>query len=94
MATNNTREVTVVFSEEAYRRMEDHARRRALGVPNLIVEAIALLEWFDERKDKGETILVKRGRKLERVVSVRPSNRMWEASNQLRAEVARQQGPE
>jgi hypothetical protein len=96
VSPNKTREINVVFSEEAYREMEELARRRRATVPDLIIDGIALLKWFDERMRKREPILIKRGRELKRVVSVSPSDTMIEESRRLEDEVEQQraQGPE
>jgi hypothetical protein len=81
------REVRVVFSEEAYREMEEAASRRRTSIPELILDAIALQKWFDDRMAKKETILVESAGKLERVVTVRPSDQMREESRKLRESV-------
>jgi metal-responsive CopG/Arc/MetJ family transcriptional regulator len=68
--SEETKRVSVNFSQNAYNVLEDLARREGVTVSEALRKAIALNKWFVETQDSGGKILVEENGKLQRIVRI------------------------
>ena len=64
----NVHRVNVNFSEDAYRKLTELAQRKGRSVSDVLRDAIALEQWFDEAKQSGSRVLVEREGKVREVI--------------------------
>jgi Ribbon-helix-helix protein, copG family len=68
--SEETKRVSVNFSQNAYHVLEDLAKREGVTVSEALRKAIALNKWFVETQDAGGKILVEENGKLQRIVKL------------------------
>jgi hypothetical protein len=68
--SDETKRVSVNFSQTAYHVLEDLAKREGVTVSEALRKAIALNKWFVETQDAGGKILVEENGKLQRIVKL------------------------
>lgn len=62
--------VNVNFSDQAYRTLENLASSSGKSMSEVLREAIALKQWFDETRAQGGRILTERNGATREVISV------------------------
>ncbi len=64
----NVHRVNVNFSEDAYQELAKLAERKGKTISDLLRDAIALEQWFDETNRQGDRVLVERDGKVREVI--------------------------
>jgi len=57
--TQPLRRVPIDFTEEAYDRLEEIARRKGTSVGDVIRDALRLESWYQDQRSQGNQVLVK-----------------------------------
>jgi predicted DNA-binding protein len=65
----NVHRVNVNFSESAYKELTELAERKGKTVSDVLREAIALEQWFDETRREGSRVLVERDGNMREIVT-------------------------
>jgi len=64
------RQVTVVFSQNAYEVLEELARRKGKSISEILRDAIALEKLFEDTRSEGGHVLLERAGRLRELVKV------------------------
>jgi hypothetical protein len=70
---SDVRSVELRFKAETYAKLENLSRRTGKTIEEILGEAIGLELWLLEAPDRGEEVLVARGRRLYKVDPPAPS---------------------
>jgi class 3 adenylate cyclase len=62
---------TITFAPEGYARLEALAAKKGISVPEMVFEALSLMQWFDAALEDGESILVRHAPRPWEVVKAR-----------------------
>jgi hypothetical protein len=64
MAPDKAHEITMKFTEEAFRTLEGLANERGQSVGDVVSEALALQRWADRERANGNAVAVVRDGKV------------------------------
>lgn len=64
----NTHRVNVNFSEAAYKTLEDLARSQGKSMSEVLRDAIALEQWFQQTQSRGGRVIVEENGRSREIV--------------------------